>query len=91
MLILDKLWHGDLDPAGRSVKRIPGHPRHQEEVFQAEERLQELLSPEGKARLEDFDTAWVHLAAAMEQDAFITGFRMAGLLILDILCGADAD
>lgn len=88
MLILDKLWSGDLDPSGRPLSQRPTYSRCQGEVLEAEERLMEVLAPEEKTRLEDYDTAWATQAAALEQDAFFTGFRLAGLLLLDILGGA---
>lgn len=87
MLILDKLWNGELDPSGR---RINGLSQSRREMDQAEEQLMEVLPPEGRKCFEAYDNAWVTQAAALEKDAFFTGFRMAGLLLLDIIRGADA-
>lgn len=87
MLILDKLWNGELKPSGR---RVSGFSQYSGAVDRAEEELLAVLPPEGKSRLEVYDNAWVTQAAALEKDAFFTGFRMAGLLLLDMIRGADA-
>lgn len=86
MLILDKLWNGEIDPSGR---RIPGLSRYSGEINRAEEELLAVLPPEGQSRFEAYDNAWVSMAAALEKDAFCTGFRTAGLLLLDVLWGGE--
>lgn len=83
-LILDKLWNGELNPGGR---RISGLSQYSGKVERAEDELLAILPPEGRARFEAYDNAWVTLAAAQERDAFITGFQTAGMLLLDILRG----
>lgn len=84
MLILDQLWDGELDPSGRRI-RGDEYSRWVKEMAQAEDRLLKVLSPEGKSLFEAFDTQSTALTGFLERDAFYTGFRMAGLLLLDIL------
>lgn len=86
MLILDKLWSGEVNPSGR---RVAGLSRYSREVDRAEDELLAVLPPEGQSLFEAYDNAWVSMAAAQEKDAFFTGFRTAGLLLLDILRGGD--
>lgn len=85
MRILDKLWEGELRPAERSVKDVPGYSRCLREAAAAEERLLAVLSPEAQPLLEDYHAKLLTLSALLEQDAFAEGFRMAGLFLLDIL------
>lgn len=87
MRILDKLWEGELYPAARSVKELPGYSRCLREAALAEERLLEALSPEAKTLLEEYRAKHMTLSSLLEQDAFAEGFRMAGLFLLDILEG----
>lgn len=83
MLILDKLWDGALNPSGR--RQGASYSKTIGEVARAEQALLDILSPEGKKILEAYDDRWVALCAIQERDAFFTGFRIAGQLLLDIL------
>lgn len=85
MLILDKLWHGEVYPAERTIHKTPEYLQALREMEQAEVRLMKALSPEGKQLAEDYSSCLLSMAGYLERDAFIAGFRMAGAFLLDTL------
>lgn len=90
MLILDKLWNGELDLAGRSMGDRPGYSQCLHRVSQAKAELMGGLTPEGKACFGNYEESQSELAGFLERDAFFAGFRTGGLLMLDLLQGMES-
>lgn len=90
MRILDKLWNGELNPAERKVGDHAAYSQCLHQMNQAEKALMAHLSPEAKICFDNYEARRGDLAQFLERDAFSFGFRVAGLLMLDVLGGTEA-
>lgn len=85
MLILEKLWHGQIDPSERQVREDSEYQRISHEAIECMLTFHRELSTEGKSAFDEYYEKEQLLADISEQDAFIKGVRIGAKIILDIL------
>lgn len=84
MKILEQLWHNKLTPI---PPRDHSNTRYTELLnitCEAEEKLQSLLTDEGKELFQNYTDALADLYDISECDIFINGFRIGAKLMLEI-------
>ena len=87
MSLLEELWRGRLAPGSQKVEEGTDYARYQH-VFQEEEaRFSESLSPEARDAYDALCEKQTFLSYMTERDSFIKGFRLAGLLALEVVSG----
>lgn len=85
MTIIENLWEGNITPGVRSVaqdsefQKLGAASVDCEDIFTAE------LSDEGKQAYEEYCDLIMKQADISERDAFVKGFRLGALLLLELL------
>lgn len=87
MSILEELWRGRLAPGSQKVEEGTDYARYQHEFQEEEARFSESLSPEARDAYDALCEKQTFLSYMTERDSFIKGFRLAGLLALEVVSG----
>ena len=87
MSILEELWRGRLAPGNQKVEEGSDYAKYQHEFQEEEERFSNSLSPELRAAYDALCEKQSFLSNLSERDSFIKGFRLAGLLALEVVSG----
>ena len=87
MSILEELWRGRLAPGSQKVEAGTDYARYQHEFQEEEARFSESLSPEARDAYDALCEKQTFLSYMTERDSFIKGFRLAGLLALEVVSG----
>ena len=85
MLVLDKLWRGEISPSNTHVKRGSEYSKLLKDLGKREEAIQEELTEEGRDLFTDIQDLQIELSARESQEAFTQGFRLGVCLLLDAL------
>lgn len=86
MLILEKLWQGEISPIERGVLENSEYQTLSRRTAELQSMLYKELSAEGRAFFDEYNDKEELLSGIAEQDAFIKGIRVGAKFILDI-CG----
>ncbi len=89
MLLLDKLWEGEISPGERRYRPGKEYGKHLQKMEKCENAIKAELSEQGKVAFEDFLSADSAISAMEGCDSFIAGFRMATLMMLDVFQPSD--
>ena len=87
MSLLVELWRGRLAPGSQKVEEDTDYARYQHEFQEEEARFSESLSPEARDAYDALCEKQTFLSYMTERDSFIKGFRLAGLLALEVVSG----
>ncbi len=90
MLILDKLWRGDVAPGERRYRPNREYGKHFQKIEQCEGTIKAELSDAGKVAFADYADAVAEVKAMGECDNFIEGFRMGVMVMLDVFYPAES-
>ncbi len=84
MLILDKLWDGQVIPSEGQYRPNSDYIPHLRKREECEQRLKAELSQEGKRTLEQYLQAEGSIDTLGCSDSFAAGFRMGVMVMLDV-------
>ena len=84
MYILEELWW-DYEAEKSGTEHSAEYKKRQKALCRAEERFEEVLPPELKKMFEEVEEAEWSLCAETECEAFVSGVRCGGKLMLDLL------
>ena len=87
MSILEALWRGNLAPGNQRVEEGSEYDKLQSELRQEEEKFRDSLTPDAQAAYDALCEKQTFLSYMAERDSFIKGFRLAGLLALEVVSG----
>ena len=88
MLILEKLWKGDVAPGERCHISKEEYSKSYAAMVDSEEYLRKHLTGEDLQQFQQFRDAELNLSRLSDFDNFAEGFRLGALLILDVFgCG----
>ncbi len=85
MYILDDMYWGNITPTEKTVKENSRYRKLQKQNGELEEMLRETLTQEQKNILKEQELLWGEMMSIMEEDMFISGFRLGARVILDVL------
>lgn len=85
MLILEKLWQGEITPFEREILENSQCQKISRRTTELQKAIYKELSAEGKTVFDEYCEKEQQLTDISEQDAFIKGVRIGAKLILDIL------
>ena len=85
MLILEKLWNGEITPFEREILEKSEYQKISRRTTELQKAIYKELSAEGKTAFDEYCEKEQQLTDISEQDAFIKGVRIGAKLILDIL------
>ncbi len=85
MLFLSKFWNGNAAPGERRYRNREEYNKPIREMEKCENALTEQLNPAGLAAFKDYCEASGRAYDMEVCDAFIEGFRMGVLMMLDVL------
>ena len=84
MLILEKLWQGEISPIERGVLENSEYQTLSHQTTEMQSVIYKELSAEGRAIFDEYNDKQEQLTNIGEQDAFIKGVRIGAKFILDI-------
>lgn len=88
MLILEKLWKGDVAPGERCHISKGEYSKSYAAMVDSEEYLRKHLTGEDLQQFQQFWDAELNLSRLSDFNSFAEGFRLGALLMLDVLgCG----
>lgn len=88
MLILEKLWKGDVAPGERCHISKGEYSKSYSAMVDSEEYLYKHLTGEDLQQFQQFRDAELNLSRLSDFNSFAEGFRLGALLMLDIFgCG----
>ena len=87
MSMLEELWRGRLAPGNQKVVEGTDYAKYQHELQEEEERFSESLPQEAREAYDALCEKQTFLSYMAERDSFIKGFRLAGLLALEVVSG----
>ena len=85
MLILDKLWNGNVELGERRYHPSSEYNKRMCKREDYEKKVKAELSEAGKLAFDNFADAQLAVGVVCEGDKFIDGFRMGAMLMLDVL------
>ena len=85
MFVLQDLWHGNVTPSERYVRRGSEYHKVSQKMCDEMDNLLKLLSPEAKKQLELVGKLKDDMMLLSEEDTFIYGFRLGASMILDVI------
>lgn len=85
MLILEKLWNGEIAPWERAVQENSEYETLSRRTAELQSMIYKELSAEARAIFDEYNDKEEQLADISEQDAFIKGVRIGAQFILDII------
>ena len=85
MLVLDRLWQGDLSPCEKVIRRGGKYDRLIASLCQTEDELRAELNPKGEELLKKYIDTQLELQTVESRETFFEGFRMAAGLFLDVV------
>lgn len=85
MYVLKDLWQGNIAPTERSVRPGSDYKKASHEICGQLDRFLENLTPEERRQWEAVSDLQNDMAAMVEEDAFIYGFRPGARMMLDIV------
>ena len=85
MHILEELYVGSIRPGERTFKQNSQYGRAIKELTDSEEKLDDMLSKEQKALLDDYRDAQQELMVITDCETFIRGFQIGAKIMLDVL------
>ena len=85
MFVLPDLWHGNVPPSERYVRRGSEYHKVSQKMCDEMDNLLKLLSPEAKKQLELVSKLKDDMMLLSEEDTFIYGFRLGASMILDVI------
>ena len=91
MLVLDKLWRGEISPYNTHIKKGSEYSQVMKELSRQEAAIQEELTEKGRDLFTDIQDLQIDLSARETQEAFTQGFRLGMCLLLDALSDNDGD
>ena len=89
MLILEDLYLGDVRPSERSFKRNSQYAKALDEVVRSGDALTDTLTEKQKEMFEDYMTAQREVNVLTDCETFISAFRLAAKIMLDVLTDGD--
>ena len=88
MLILEKLWKGDVAPDERCHISKGEYPKSYTSMVDSEEYLRKHLTGEDLQQFQQFRDAELNLSRVSDFNGFAEGFQLGALLMLDVFgCG----
>lgn len=87
MSILEALWRGKLAPGNQRVEEGSDFDKLQRELQSDEEKFRDSLTPDMQAAYDALCEKQSFLSNLSEQENFILGFRLACLLVLEVVSG----
>ena len=84
MLVLDRLWRGEITPNEKFVRRGSEYHKKSEQLMQVESLLSRELSEEGRENLRSLMDLQYELHSIENREIFFDAFRMGAGLMLDI-------
>jgi len=87
--MLMNLFHGNFRPAERKSAELPLQKFHSKECEKLKKQLESSLNEDEKKLLAELLDAHTIESTYTDMDAFITGFRMAALIIVDVFHDKD--
>ena len=85
MYILDDLYWGNINPTEKMVKENSEYRKLQKKSVALSERLRETLNREQKEVVKEQERVQIEIMSIMEEDAFISGFRIGARVMMDVL------
>ena len=85
MLVLDKLWRGEISPSERYIRRGSEYEKLLKALSRKEELLRQQLTPEGTEILAAYQKLQMDMGAIENKETFLEAFRMGAGMILDVL------
>ncbi len=85
MYILEDLWSGNIQPYEQSFRQGDEYAQALHKTVEVEEKLDAMLSEEGKKVFEKYQTAQREVMVLTDCQTFSKGFRMGAQIMLDIL------
>lgn len=85
MLILEKLWKGDVAPGERCYIPKGEYSKSYEMMVESEEYLRKHLTGEDLQQFQQFRDAELNMSRLSDFNSFAEGFRLGALLMLDVL------
>ena len=89
MLILEDLYLGDIRSGERSFKRNTQYVRALDDLVKAGDALTDTLTEKQKETFEDYMTAQREVNVLTDFETFISVFRLAAKIMLDVLTDGD--
>ena len=89
MLILEDLYLGDVRPSERSFKRNSQYAKALDEVVRAGDALTDTLTEKQKEMFEACMTVQQEVKVLTDCATFISAFRLAAKIMLDVLTDGD--
>lgn len=93
MLILEKLWKGEVAPGERCHISKGEYSKSYAAMVNSEEYLRKYLTGEDLQQFQQFRDAELNMSRLSDFDNFAEGFQLGALLMLDVLgcCEAPKD
>ena len=85
MFVLEKLWREGLSPGERYIRPNSEYKKTLGKESDEIDRLLSHLPPEGQQIFKNYYEIQSKLMSISEEDAFIRGFRLGAIIILDIV------
>ena len=89
MLVIDKLWNGEISPSERYCRKNSPAQELNDELAEKSQALERAMSEEIKPLWEDYSAVRSRIEMLESEDAYIEGVRFGVLLMLDVLCEND--
>lgn len=88
--ILEVLAKDNLRTIPETVKRNPDYDMTMKEICVLEERLKEVLNPQGWALLERLEDLQMEVAAFSSEQNYIHGYRLGSLIMIEVFSGQES-
>lgn len=85
MSILEKLWLGNVKPNERKLPSNSEHYERVKRIIQHEEELFPTFSEQAKETYEKLRECRSELSSLVECEAFISGFRLGAMIMLETI------
>ena len=91
MLVLDKLWNGEISPCERYCQKNSSAQEIKDKLSEKSQALDRAMSEEIKRLWEDYSAVRSRVEMLESENAYIEGVRFGVLLMLDVLCENDVN
>lgn len=88
--ILESLAKDNLRTIPETVKRNPDYDITMKEICELEERLKEVLAPQGWELLERLEDLQMEMAAFLSEQNYVHGYRLGSLIMIEVFSGQES-
>ncbi|WP_409967256.1 hypothetical protein RFF05_11645 [Bengtsoniella intestinalis] len=88
--IIQALYHGNLDPANKSVVRGSDYAKQLSILDSTVDTLRETISPEEKELLDKVLSTWMTMESIWGETRFVEGYKLGARLMLEVFMKGDS-